>query len=621
MNPKSVANNDSILDKKNVVSISTGVKHTGGISTNETCVVVGVIKKVDVSSLDSSDVIPIILSDGSTKTDVIEVGEIVPHGVCPTNSGPCKEHETIDDSICGGMQIYVQLDSYNSTPYNAFGTLGAIVRDNDNTLVGLTNNHVVGTTYDTGIGYQWGPTNTDNDTLSHKQGNPGCLFPGSTAATIGRTVKYGSTTTNVTLGSVKRLVPMIFKHPSGSSHAANYSDAALVNLDTAHAANYYPSPIVIDTISMDRHSNTAPILDFSTLSSLTSANICAKVGRTTGRTVQEHDVALYSSASGQYASITSTDSDINVNYISCGGYSASANEHLATFNNTIAIQYQNADDAWKFSNSGDSGSLCWIWSTTNSRWEVLGLVFAGGGSTSYICRMDYVLKQLNIGEAWSDSSDVGSDTQSIYDYIGSTSTTLLSDASACTGLWDGEIRVDSTLGAGSAIQVQFNSQQPVLYYEKISGTSLGATHKAPNFTYDSASGSTGWSGATGWDRYKEIDVDITSVTPAVTTVDSSQSAVSHVYTINGVSAAELHLERNTVYTFNLTNPALLSGGTHPFQIKDSHFTTTNTWGPYTTSVFSFSAGSTAGGYATGGYMNYVCESHGANMGNFIHFDD
>ena len=104
-------------------------------------------------------------------------------------------------------------------------------------------------------------------------------------------------------------------------------------------------------------------------------------------------------------------------------------------------------------------------------------------------------------------------------------------------------------------------------------------------------------------------------------MDASESAVTNVYTINGVSAAELHLERNTVYTFNLVNSDLLSGGNHPFQIKDSHFNTTNTWGPYTTSVFSFSAGSTAGGYATAGYMNYVCESHGANMGNFIHFDD
>jgi hypothetical protein len=616
MTLKSIAANDGIRHKKNVISISTGVKSTGGIYTNEPCAVIGVLKKEVLNDLVPDDVIPSILSDGVTKTDVVVVNEVIAHGTCPTSLGnACVDHDVLDNSICGGMQIYIDKLSFDSSLWRMYGTLGAIVRDNDGTLVGLTNNHVVGTTYDTSIGYQWGIDHTVDDTFTHKGANPTCLFPEATGTTYGRMVHYGDPSgDNVILGTTKRTVPIIFNQPS-ASHATNYSDAALINLNDANFADMYPGPIITDSVSIDKYSNTTPIFDFSKLGDVNDNNICFKVGRTTGKTVETHDISLYSPASGQYASIFSVDSDINVNYISCSGFNANVSENLAWFNNTIGIKYRNSADDWRFSYSGDSGSLCWIWSTDNLRWEVLGLIFAGGcdndnkNCVSYVCRMDYILKQLQIGEGWTNDPAVGFDTNSIFNFVGSNYTTILSDVSACTSIWNGDINVDAGFISDPVIAVRYNSQQPSICYEKVTGSNLSPTHKSTNFLYKSTTSG----------ECVKMYVELVALSAAVTTVDSTSPAQSTVFAINEVSVAELHLKRNTLYEFHL-DANTLAGASHPFQIVDNYFTPTNTWSPSSTNIFYFSAGSTASGFATAGYMNYTCANHGPNMGNFIYFN-
>lgn len=613
MTPKEIASIDGILDKKNVVSISTGIKQVGGVYTNEQCAVVGVISKEPLDDLDANDIVPSVLSDGSTKTDIVAIGEIVPHGACPTSTSTCSDHGTIDHAIVGGTQIYNIKSSFNSTSYLSYGTLGAIVRDNDGSLVGLTNNHVVGSTYHDSIGYQWGESPTDDDPNNHKSSNPSCTFPSSTADTYTKTIYYGDYyATNIELGTVKRLVPIIFNQPS-ASHAANYCDAALVNLDSSKLLNYYPSPVIFDSNCISNHSNTAPIFNFSNLGDINNTNICIKIGRTTGRTVRPHDTTLYDPSSGHVGIVTSTDSDIVVNFISsCSGYSGTS-EGNAAFRNTIAIKYQNAASDWRFSYSGDSGSLCWIWN--NSRWEVLGLIFAGGcdgdnlNCTSYVCRIDYILKQLNIGEGWTNDPAIGSDTQSLFNYIGTTASTTLSDVSACANLWNGEIILPPGF-TDTTFQLKGNSQDSSICYTRVSGAdqSLSTSHTTTDLSY---SGST--SGSCG----SAFDVDIVSVSPGTITVDSSSPGASNVYTINGVSAAKLKLTKGKQYLFRLNSSSLRTGGSHPFVIKDNHFNTTNTYGPCLGTDFFFTL-STSG--ASAGFVNYTCTAHGPNMGNFIFFD-
>ena len=65
-----------LLKKKNVVSVGKGRKKAGGVDTGRPCIVVGVTKKLPLSSLDVKDVIPRTLDNPSVETDVIEVGTI-----------------------------------------------------------------------------------------------------------------------------------------------------------------------------------------------------------------------------------------------------------------------------------------------------------------------------------------------------------------------------------------------------------------------------------------------------------------------------------------------------------------------------------------------------------------
>ncbi|MFZ5541025.1 MAG: hypothetical protein ACOY5V_14935, partial [Pseudomonadota bacterium] len=77
--------------------------------------------------------------------------------------------------------------------------------------------------------------------------------------------------------------------------------------------------------------------------------------------------------------ITAVGVVINVNY---GG-------RIARFVDQIAIRAAGGD----FSRGGDSGSLIWTWDT---RRAPVGLLFAGGGGTTFANRITRVLAALDI---------------------------------------------------------------------------------------------------------------------------------------------------------------------------------------------------------------------------------
>ena len=94
--------------------------------------------------------------------------------------------------------------------------------------------------------------------------------------------------------------------------------------------------------------------------------IVGKSGRTTGLT---------------QGRVTQIGVSVNVNY---GG------GRVALFRNQIAIQSVNANP---FSAGGDSGSLIWHWATGV---RPVGLLFAGGGGTTFANPIGAVLAALDI---------------------------------------------------------------------------------------------------------------------------------------------------------------------------------------------------------------------------------
>ena len=79
--------------------------------------------------------------------------------------------------------------------------------------------------------------------------------------------------------------------------------------------------------------------------------------------------------------IRATGVSINVNYGEAG---------VAHFRDQFSVRSTNAQN---FSAGGDSGSIVWQW---NSRLSPVGLLFAGGGGTTFCNRMSRVVTALDI---------------------------------------------------------------------------------------------------------------------------------------------------------------------------------------------------------------------------------
>ena len=112
----------NLLKKKNVVGVGYGHKHTAGVDTGEPCVCVLVEKKVDISQLRKSALVPTTV-DG-IRTDVIEVGKII---ALPATT---DKHRPAPGGISIGHKDITA------------GTFGCLVTDGDTTFI-LSNNHVL----------------------------------------------------------------------------------------------------------------------------------------------------------------------------------------------------------------------------------------------------------------------------------------------------------------------------------------------------------------------------------------------------------------------------------------------------------------------------------------------
>ena len=121
-----------LFGKPNVQTCGVGFKESGGIVTDEPCVVVGVTKKVPQARLTAQALVPKVLSQ-DVKTDVIEVGQI------RAFQGPTDRWRPAP----GGVSI----GHYAITA----GTLGCLVTKNGQTHI-LSNNHVLANSNNAKVG-------------------------------------------------------------------------------------------------------------------------------------------------------------------------------------------------------------------------------------------------------------------------------------------------------------------------------------------------------------------------------------------------------------------------------------------------------------------------------------
>jgi len=128
----------------NASSISYGYKFIGKTQTNELCIIFSVSKKKPISELLDSEIIPssITLEDRVLKTDVFETDMpelLVCNGTCGQNAGANSiPNRTFTRPLVGGLSVT------STNLVTTVGTLGFIgVHINTQTLVGVTNNHVL----------------------------------------------------------------------------------------------------------------------------------------------------------------------------------------------------------------------------------------------------------------------------------------------------------------------------------------------------------------------------------------------------------------------------------------------------------------------------------------------
>jgi hypothetical protein len=128
----------------NASSISYGYKFVNQVQTNELCIIFSVSKKKPISELLDSEIIPssITLENKVLKTDVFETDMpelLVCNGACGQSAGANSiPNRTFTRPLVGGLSVT------STNLVTTVGTLGFIgVHINTQTLVGVTNNHVL----------------------------------------------------------------------------------------------------------------------------------------------------------------------------------------------------------------------------------------------------------------------------------------------------------------------------------------------------------------------------------------------------------------------------------------------------------------------------------------------
>lgn len=585
---------EDILNKPNVISVQLGTKVTGGVDTGETCHKVTVAEKKDVPE---EDKIPSEI-DG-VKTDVVKGDLIFAHAIEPTNTTglAATNHGDKFDMLKGGISI-----GRLEEPGAGTGTLAGFAKSakqgvpgEDGLLYGITNNHVVGVVYD--------QNRSSFDEGAAAADHPNKLLPDGTVTNLVQPGLADGGTSSDIIGDtgfkIDKVYPLILKELNKSvSLPFNYVDAAAF---VTHAASgRIESTQSYDGGPLGVNPNTCPIFDFSNFPLTDNNNYeIIKIGRTTGRSgVLSDSVEMANSGLSYIPAKAVSGTGINVVFAGDGATSYTV---TGTFIDAIKVWYPitgagNRATRQDFSKAGDSGSMAYIkW---DGQWYILGLVFAGidpetGQSESYICRIDYVMKALQIGSHWTPDDNTRHDFSNLDD---------VRTAWGKGKLWDGDIVVaaDSNLpdifalkdGAHAGGKNNINS----IYYKNV-GFRKSPDHPQKTFPIEAAD----ISAISSADELKKMKV----------TVAPHTGGGVNAYFINDVERPVLNLKRGVTYSFDLTEVS----ASHPFAIVDpdaADIILQNANGTEVDVFIPFAAGAK-------NRLEYHCQAH-ANMGNDIKLD-
>jgi len=343
------------------VGVGWGKKKKNGKFTDEIGIIFTVEKKKPIGELSKDELLPSSIEiDGKTyHTDVIEVGAVRLLACNPATQADCYDwYDGVDPiyipnwdkmrPIMGG----IQMSSDNQVGY--VGTLGAVVVDNEtDSLVGLTNNHVV-------VGNPFYTSERSYNIIENEEDDTAYQDYIGVGNDIGKVIRY---------------VPVL-KVPD-----YNYVDGAIVSLNES----------VVDLNESFKQfglSYNLP-MEFATTEEIDDLFMDSpslyNSGRSTGPK-EGSPCGLIVTATNQILSIV--------------GYTDGGVELVITFAGCIVFSRIDDTCAWPIY-SGDSGSV--LIADYGGTWKIVGLCFAGGTNYGFACRIDKVAEELNIS-AWDGSA-------------------------------------------------------------------------------------------------------------------------------------------------------------------------------------------------------------------------
>jgi hypothetical protein len=371
---------------ENIHSIFYAKKTKNGIKTDEDALVYFVDEKLPLELIPRNEIIPSTLNIENIeyKTDVLQEKRFVLNQCYNLNSSQVLALQTRIRPLSGGIEISDLSSWVQSSPYSfslGVGTLGFLAIDNvDNTLVGVTNNHVI--IKDASL------TNERNIFVNvYTNINSPVVFSsvGGYNATLPPTVLQFDHTggrVNFTLDSIgcaKRYVPL-------SQYDINTVDGALIAIRQGNTDSSSSSQAFINNTFAMPFASTSEVTSLST----TPISIYS-VGRSTGPKGENCPMYVWGSGSIQLY------------------YNKQGTQTIYTMSDIFAYAYQDTSNLpiW----SGDSGSA--VIGDFDGTYKIVGLAFAGNTRTEngietseygIASRIDNVAAALNIS-AW-DGGDV-----------------------------------------------------------------------------------------------------------------------------------------------------------------------------------------------------------------------
>jgi hypothetical protein len=182
---------DKLLEETpdNIIGVGYGYKSTNGLYTEKKSIVFNVLKKTPLNELSQNDIIPDEIEiDGEVfNTDVVE-SQINFLNNCPTEFSQFLNTPPPNRNKYRPLQGGISLTNFSDLS-NSVGTLGFLAVDNEtNSLVGVTNNHVV--IADAFINSQKNTALSVSSTENDKSIQPGEPNSGGLDNTIGIVKRY-----------------------------------------------------------------------------------------------------------------------------------------------------------------------------------------------------------------------------------------------------------------------------------------------------------------------------------------------------------------------------------------------------------------------------------------------